>query len=144
MNRVTWALGVAAVAAAAWAARPTAGAGAGEDGLTTAEGELRPAAALFGPPPAAGKAADPLADGGPGGLWADDKFVLLLVDGRVLAKLRAALPGPATLVRARGIAHDKGRAIDPVRIEYKVDGEWVAFDLPRSGTLAPTVLGGDE
>jgi hypothetical protein len=133
---------VAAALVAARAALPSAGAGPG-DGLVTVEGELRPAAALFGPLPD-GKPWAPVEAGEPGGVWADGRFVLLLVDGRVLARLGAALPDPAAPVRVRGIVHDNGRAVTPVRIEYRSAGGWVVFDLPRSGTLAPAVLEGDE
>jgi hypothetical protein len=135
--------GVGVLIVAVWVARSSADVKADTQGMVTIEGELRSATSLFGETKPKEKTS-PLAAGEPGGVLVEDRFVLLLVDGRVLAKLEAVLPTPDTVVRVRGISHDTGRSLTPVRIEYKSGDGWRVFDLPLSGTLAPSVLGGDE
>lgn len=125
-------------------AAPAAKADGGRDRWGAVEGELRSAASLFAAgtrTPALDRAA--LAKGLPGGVLAGKKFVLLLVDGRVLGKLYAALPEDANAVRVQGIVHDAGRSMTPERIEYKKSGGWKRFDFPLSGTSAGEVYGGE-
>ncbi len=112
------------------------------------EGELHSAASLFADNNTDGtqrakldRAA--LNNGLPGGVVANGKFIVLLVDGRVLGKLQAALAEDSNAIRVQGIMHDGGRSLTPGRIEYRSAGNWRPFDLPVSGTLATEVSGGD-
>jgi hypothetical protein len=123
---------------------------AGVNGLKLLEGELHAASILFkAMPMEAQETLDAdlksLGSGLPGGLLVKDKLTLLLVDGRVLGRLRTLQPKRDNAVRVYGVLHDDGRSMTPVRIEYRNEGEWLTFDLPLSGTLAGGgVLGGDE
>jgi hypothetical protein len=127
--------------------RPQVKPGVGD--LQVLEGELRAASTLFGET----KTIEPrdfqadtqsLTRGLPGGILTSKGFTMLLVDGRVLAKLRDVQRPGENAVRVYGILHDEGRSLTPFRIEYRDDRQWITFDLPTSGTLAPGVLGGDD
>ncbi len=143
---------VALAAGLALTAGRQSGAGAGDarpgaDGLQVIRGELRAASGLFAKgkqSPAEPSDQEALARGTPGGVLTPKGLTLLLVDGRVLAGLRAAQPRWENVVRVTGILHDEGRSMTPLRVEYLDDGKWLPFDLPLSGTTAPGVQGGDE
>jgi hypothetical protein len=129
----------------------------GGEALRQVEGELRAASSLFDAAPngpqtdgaedlgvAEERDMEALEKGLPGGVLTKGRLCLLLVDGRVLAKLRAAQVGRPNRIRAAGLLHDGGNALTPFRIEYLRGGQWVTFNLPASGTSGPSVLRGDE
>ncbi len=127
--------------------------GAGtDDGLqATVEGRLCSAAALFNPLQDAVKEAgmdrrddEALVHGLPGGILTGDQFTLLLVDGRLLARLRRARPKGPIRIRATGLRHDEGRCLTPLKLEYQEGDRWIVFDLPLSGSAGPASLRGDE
>jgi hypothetical protein len=127
--------------------------GAGtDDGIqATVEGQLCSSAALFNPPRDAVKQKwtdqrddEALARGLPAGILAGEKFTLLLVDGRLLARLPHNRPGGPIRIRATGLRHDEGRCLTPLKLEYQDGDRWIVFDLPLSGSAGPASLRGDE
>jgi hypothetical protein len=128
------------------------------ESLRMLDGELRAALALFKENLPGSEATDAGTDpesqedldmealerGSPGGIVVDEHFSLILVDGRVLARLRAAQVGRINRIRVSGLLHDDCQSITPLRIEYLSGGRWIVFDLPISGTLGPSVLRGDQ
>jgi hypothetical protein len=117
----------------------------------TIEGELRSLESFFSQSSVGADAAgterldsSALARGMPGGILAGNTFTLLLVDGRLLARMRDARLRGSIRVRATGLRHDQGRALTPFKIEYLEGERWAVFDLPLSGSAGPSAVRGDE
>jgi hypothetical protein len=84
-----------------------------------------------------------LAAADPGGLLSDGRYTLLLLDSRVLLRSCAARQSSAR-VRARGLLHDRGRAMTVFYLEEKCDQDWRPVALPYSGISGAGAEGGDE
>ena len=85
-----------------------------------------------------------LSEGKPGGLLTNDRFTLLLIDGRILARTCAALSGKSGRLKAAGFAHADRGAMTVFRLEEDCGEGWKVVDLPHSGATGGGAEGGDE
>jgi hypothetical protein len=83
-----------------------------------------------------------LAAGQPGGVLLGQRFTMLLVDGRILART-CAVTGSGQL-RASGVLHQEGATMSLFRLEQNCGQGWRIVDVPHAGTLVEGAAGGDE
>jgi hypothetical protein len=83
-----------------------------------------------------------LTAGQPGGILDGQRFTVLLVDGRILARTCAA--GSGGRLRASGVLHQNGFEMSLARLEQDCGQGWFTVDVPHAGTLAEGAAGGDE
>lgn len=83
-----------------------------------------------------------LSAGKPGGILQAGRFVLLLLDGRILAQSCSG-PPPAR-VRASGVLHQGSRAMTVFSLSALCEGNWQVVDLPFSGIQGNGTESGNE